>query len=149
MKIQVLAIGKKPDRWLNDALEDYTKRLRGQFVVEVEIVPPSRQKDDTARLEDSTRLLRRIKRDDFVILLDERGQIISSPELSSLITSCRQDLVFIIGGAYGVDDRLRQRADFVWSLSKLVFPHQIVRLILIEQIYRAQEIDKGGRYHHS
>ena len=59
-----------------------------------------------------------------------------------------QNIVFIIGGAYGVTDNVRRRANLVWSLSKLVFPHQLVRLILAEQLYRAQEIVRGGKYHH-
>ena len=86
-----------------------------------------------------------------MILLDERGKNISSPELSKILMNGfvnSQNFVIVIGGAFGVADELRQRANFVWSLSKLVFPHQIVRLILVEQIYRAQEISSGGKYHH-
>jgi len=82
-------------------------------------------------------------------LLDERGRNLSSPELSAVIVEhTSQSIVFIIGGAYGVTDDVRRRANLVWSLSKLVFPHQLVRLILTEQLYRAQEIARGGKYHH-
>ncbi|WP_457915238.1 23S rRNA (pseudouridine(1915)-N(3))-methyltransferase RlmH [Candidatus Minimicrobia naudis] len=92
-----------------------------------------------------------LRSDDFVILLDERGKNLSSPELSDLIIdgiSIRR-IVFIIGGAYGVTYDLRQKSNVVWSLSNLVFPHQLVRLILAEQLYRAQEIHRGSHYHHS
>jgi 23S rRNA (pseudouridine1915-N3)-methyltransferase len=104
---------------------------------------------DSARAEESERLLKRLKQDDFVILLDERGNNLSSPELAALLQG-RGDhqVVIIIGGAFGVTPELRERADVVWSLSRLVFPHQLVRLILAEQLYRAQEITRGGQYHH-
>lgn len=92
----------------------------------------------------------RLTSDDFVILLDERGKNLSSPELSDLITEhTDKHIVFIIGGAYGVTSDLRQKSNIVWSLSNLVFPHQLVRLILAEQLYRAQEIHRGSHYHHS
>ena len=88
---------------------------------------------------------------DFVICCDERGRNLSSPELAQLIEKQLQtahNLVFLIGGAYGFPEVLCQRANLVWSFSRLVFPHQLARLILSEQIYRAQEIAKGSKYHH-
>jgi len=103
------------------------------------------------REEETLRILEKIKPNDFVILLDERGKNISSPEFAKLLSNGfvnSQNFVIVIGGAFGVTEELRKRANFVWSLSKLVFPHQIVRLVLIEQIYRAQEISSGGKYHH-
>jgi len=104
-----------------------------------------------AREDESQRLLSRLKPDDFVILLDERGRLYDSPAFSRLLLepleSSRQ-VVVIIGGAYGVDDSVHERADVVWSLSPLVFPHQLVRLLLAEQLYRAQEIAAGHPYHH-
>ena len=83
-------------------------------------------------------------------MLDETGKNIDSPSLSHKLEqlTIQNQIVFIIGGAYGVDERIKQRANFIWSLSGLVFPHMLVRLILIEQIYRTQEILKGGPYHH-
>lgn len=91
----------------------------------------------------------RLKPHDFVILLDERGRNLNSPELSRLILDhTDQHIVIIIGGAYGVTETLHRRADIVWSLSRLVFPHQLVRLMLAEQLYRTQEIARGGSYHH-
>ena len=90
--------------------------------------------------------------DKYVILLDEVGQNISSEQLAERLDRVQatggRKVVFVVGGAYGVDETIQRRADFVWSLSKLVFPHRIVHLILTEQIYRAQEILRGGSYHH-
>ncbi len=89
--------------------------------------------------------------DDFVVLLDERGKRVDSPTLSRLFLDpleSSRPVVVIIGGAYGVDSSVHARADFIWSLSPLVFPHQLVRLILAEQVYRSQEIAAGHPYHH-
>ena len=114
------------------------------------ILPHSSFEGDRARQEESGRIFSRLNSDDFVILLDERGKNLSSPELSDLITEhTDKHIVFIIGGAYGVTSDLRQKSNIVWSLSNLVFPHQLVRLILAEQLYRAQEIHRGSHYHHS
>ncbi len=95
------------------------------------ILPHSSLEGDRARQEESERIFSRLNSDDFVILLDERGKNLSSPELSNLITEhIDKHIVFIIGGAYGVTGDLRQKSNIVWSLSNLVFPHQLVRLIL-------------------
>ena len=86
-----------------------------------------------------------------MILLDERGRNLSSPELSEILSQQfvnSREVVIIIGGAFGVSEEIRQKTNLVWSLSRLVFPHQLVRAILTEQIYRAQEIYNGGKYHH-
>lgn len=151
MAISVLAVGKKHESWVSEGIERYQKRLRAPFAVEWNLIPHSSLKGQSARQEESERMLSRLKPNDYVILLDEQGLILSSPALSSLLqdqTDRSQSIIFIIGGAYGVDETIHQRAQTVWSLSKLVFPHQLVRLILIEQLYRAQQISSGGKYHH-
>lgn len=150
MKITVLSIGKKHESWVEPGIRRFLERLRAPFAAEMVILPHSSFEGDRARQEESERLSGRLKQSDFVILLDERGKNLSSPELSQLITEhTHQHIVIIIGGAYGVSDSLRSQANIVWSLSNLVFPHQLVRLILAEQLYRAQEIAKGSSYHHS
>ena len=150
MKITVITIGKKHEAWIQPGIFRFLERLRPPFVTEMVILPHSSFEGDRARQEESERILTRLNSDDFVILLDERGKNLSSPELSDLITShTNNHIVFIIGGAYGVNDDLRQRSSVIWSLSNLVFPHQLVRLILAEQLYRAQEIYRGSQYHHS
>ena len=149
--IRVVAVGKRHESWVAEGIERYETRLKKPFDVEWLIIAHSAFEADRARQEESERILSRLRDDDFVVLLDERGKNIDSPALSRLYEdelSHGKRIVVIIGGAYGVDDRIHQRADMVWSLSKLVFPHQLVRLILAEQIYRAQEIARGGAYHH-
>lgn len=134
-----------------DGLEYYQKRLRAPWNIEWVLLANSSLEGSRARQEESERILKHIKPDHFVILLDERGNNLSSPELSALLEeqfTHGQPVVIIIGGAFGVSSELRERADIVWSLSKLVFPHQLVRLVLTEQLYRAQEIAKGSGYHH-
>lgn len=149
--IRIVAVGKKHESWVIEGIERYQKRLRRPFAIEWELLPHSSREGLQARAEESERLLARLRQDDFVVLLDEKGKMISSPTLSALLLEpleSAKSVVIIIGGAYGVDNSVHQRADIVWSLSPLVFPHQLVRLILIEQLYRAQEIAGSGPYHH-
>ena len=149
MKITILSIGKKNEPWIQPGVFRFLERLRAPLAAEMIILPHSSFEGDRARQEESERLLSRIKDSDFTILLDERGKNLSSPELSDLISNhINKHIVFIIGGAYGVTDEMRQRANVTWSLPNLVFPHQLVRLILAEQLYRAQEIHRGSHYHH-
>lgn len=151
MPVRVLAVGKKHESWIQEGIQRYEKRLQRPFDVSWQLLPHSAREGDAARGEESARILDKINDGDYVILLDERGTNLDSPSLSSYILSPlqrSQAVVFIIGGAYGVDASVHQRANLIWSLSKLVFPHQLVRLILTEQIYRAQEITNGRPYHH-
>tara|TARA_B100001105_G_C22390508_1_gene444126 strand:- start:735 stop:1193 length:459 start_codon:yes stop_codon:yes gene_type:complete len=151
MSIHILAIGKKHEDWVAAGIERYQKRLKMPFMVEWVLLPHSSLDDSAARQEESQRLLSRLDGYDYVVLLDERGSTLGSPEVSQLLNmrlDRSEKIAIIIGGAYGVTEELRQRADTIWSLSPLVFPHQLVRLILVEQIYRSQEIGRGGKYHH-
>ena len=149
--IKIIAIGKKHEKWSLNGIQEFEKRLKKPYDLRWDILPHSVFSDDKARFEEGERIMKALRPGDYVVLLDERGKNISSPEFSNMLELGfinSQNIVVIIGGAYGVSEDLRSRADFVWSLSKLVFPHQIVRLILTEQIYRAQEISSGGKYHH-
>ncbi len=151
MTIKILAVGKKHENWVADGIARYERRLRKPFDVSWQFLAHSALEEEAARSAESERVLAKIGRDDFLLLLDERGSNIDSPTLARTLQGAfeaSRSAVVVIGGAYGVDDRLRQRADFVWSLSRLVFPHQLVRLILAEQVYRAQEIAAGRPYHH-
>jgi 23S rRNA (pseudouridine1915-N3)-methyltransferase len=150
MAIRVLAVGRKHEGWVSEGIDRYAKRLKKPFDVSWQLIAHSARDHDAARREESERLLSRLG-SDYVILLDERGKAIDSPALSRTLLAPLQSsrgVTVIIGGAYGVDQQVHQRADFVWSLSPLVFPHQLVRLILAEQVYRAQEIAGGRSYHH-
>lgn len=154
MKILLLAIGKQHDSALADAINGYTLRLQHYCQPSWRLLSAAKGKttSDVARRLESDAIRAEIAPNDYVILLDERGRQFSSPELAQLLEVRQQQtarrVVFVIGGAYGVDDGLRKRADIVWSLSRLVFPHQLVRLILSEQLYRAFTITKGEPYHH-
>lgn len=151
MGVRILAVGKKHESWVADGIARYEQRLRKPFDASWLLLPHSARAGDAARAEESERILGKLDRDAFVVLLDERGRNVDSPQLAATLqraVDAGRGITVIIGGAYGVDDRVRSRADFVWSLSKLVFPHQLVRLVLAEQLYRAQEIAAGRPYHH-
>lgn len=150
--IRIIAVGKKHETWVAEGIERYEKRLKRPFDPEWVILPHSSIKGQAARQEESERIIERLKEDDYVILLDEQGKLLDSPSLSQVLLTpleTSRRAVFVIGGAYGVNEALARRADIVWSLSPLVFPHQLVRLLLAEQVYRAQEIAFSRPYHHS
>lgn len=149
--ITVVTVGKKHEDWVREGLERYQMRMKQPYNVKWVLLPHSSLEGARARQEESQRIASRLKPSDIVVLLDETGRQLSSPALSDLCEKYFTDsrsLLFVIGGAYGVSSELHTRANFVWSLSDLVFPHQLVRLILVEQLYRAQEIARGGQYHH-
>jgi 23S rRNA (pseudouridine1915-N3)-methyltransferase len=151
MPVRIITIGKKHESWVLEGIERYQKRLKKPFDVEWVILPHSSFEGVQARQDESRRIFSRLNANDYVVLMDERGRNVTSPDLSQrlvsiLDTSC--PIVVIIGGAYGINETIMRRANFIWSLSNLVFPHQLVRLLLIEQLYRAQEIAGGGSYHH-
>lgn len=149
--ITVVAIGKKHESWVAEGVERYSKRLQGPWKIDWVLLPHSSLEGLRARQDESERILLKLTPHDAVILLDERGRELNSPALAgqfqALLGSGRR-VVCIIGGAYGVNDELMTRADLIWSLSPLVFPHQLVRLILTEQLYRAQCIAANHPYHH-
>lgn len=148
--ITVVAIGKKHQSWLIEGIERYEKRLKVPFNTKWVFLGSSSQKGPTASKEESESIINTLKPDDFVVLLDERGDMYTSPAFSQRIVyplEQSKHVVMVIGGAYGVDEKVRQRANMTWSLSPLVFPHQLVRLVLVEQLYRAQAIHLGLPYH--
>lgn len=150
MTIKIIAIGKKHEKWVKDGIDRYETRLRKPWDITWQYLPHSSLAEEAARAEESRRILEKVNRDDYLVLLDERGKMLSSPALARLLEAQLgfKKVVLVIGGAYGVDDSVRARANTVWSLSDLVFPHQLVRLIITEQIYRAGEIAVGRPYHH-
>ncbi len=146
MKIIFISIGKQNDAGINQAVEDYTKRIGKYFKTEWKIILSS-DKDS-----EGEKILKTLESGDFVVALDENGKELSTIELSKLIEkrmlASGKRIVFIIGGAYGLGQKVIKRADFIWSLSKLTFPHQIARLILSETVYRAISVLKNEPYHH-
>ncbi len=141
--IKILAGGKKAGGAYLELISEYEKRLKKPFDLEWKFVEEDKL---TAELKDWPFSGR-----DFVILCDERGKMLGSPEFAQVLENnfnYSKNIVIIIGGAYGFDDEIRAKADLVWSFSKLVFPHMLFRVMVTEQIYRAQEILSGGKYHH-
>lgn len=153
MKIKILTIGKKNEPEYALAIADFTSRTSHYFDLEWVVLPNSKKTDrEQAKKEEAETLLKNIDQGSYVALLDERGKGHTSETFSALIQkqndNATKKLIFIIGGAYGVAPEILKRADNTISLSGLVFPHQLVRLILIEQIYRAGTILAGQKYHH-
>lgn len=157
-QITIIGTGKIREKYIQEGIKEYLKRL-GNYVrlriIETEDEPcPDKASDaekDRIRQKEGERLLKKIPQRDYVILLDLDGKELSSEELAVLLEekalSGQNSITFVIGGSLGVSEAIRQKADFRWSFSKLTFTHQLIRLILLEQIYRACKINKGEVYH--
>jgi len=149
MYVKVITVGGKSDPAITQLIDDYTKRLPRTVDLTWQFIKHGQGSDpDSSMQREAESILKAIPVGYKTILLDETGKQLTSPQLSQRVFD-GSNWVIIIGGAYGVADAIQQQADFVWSLSDLVFPHQIVRLILAEQIYRAHTISIGHPYHHS
>ncbi len=156
MKIQFINIGKPHENDVKGAIEDFTKRINNYYKAEWTIIPPLKNaaslSTNNLKEMEAKALLSKIGKDDFLILLDETGKQLSSAGFAEFIlqrtNSGMHSLIFLIGGAFGVSDEVKQRANFTWSLSELVFPHMIIRLLLAEQVYRACTILRNEKYHH-
>ncbi len=156
MKIQLWSVGKTHEPYVKAGVEDFTKRIGNYFKVEWLLIPAPKNAASLSGSElkkkEGELILQKLEKDDYLVLLDERGKQLSSEGLSALLQSRANDstkrMIFLIGGAFGVDESILARASFTWSLSALVFPHQLVRLILAEQIYRGCTIIKNEKYHH-
>ena len=149
MTITIISVGTKPGREMNLLMQDYVKRLPKHVTIQWRFIDHASGDPKSSVTQESETIMRILTNGQKTILLDETGYIISSPELAKRVYATGEDCTFIIGGAYGVSEQLKQRADFIWSLSNLVFPHQIVRLLLVEQLYRAYAIHIGHPYHHA
>lgn len=156
MKIQFWSVGKADEAYVKDGIADFTKRISKYYPVAWKIIAPARQTANSIETDiketEGEVILNSLQKDDFLVLLDERGKNWSSPDLADFIRkrgneSTRQ-LIFLIGGAFGTDKKVMERANAIWSLSNLVFPHQLVRLMLAEQVYRACTILRNEKYHH-
>ncbi|OIR00621.1 ribosomal RNA large subunit methyltransferase H [mine drainage metagenome] len=156
MKIQFWSVGKAHDAYVKTGIEDFTKRINKYFSAEWTIIQPPKNaaslSEKDLKKAESVLIASQLQKDDFLILLDERGKLFSSTELAQFIQQLANEsnkrIIFLIGGAFGVDESIAKRANFIWSLSKLVFPHMLVRLILAEQVYRACSILRNEKYHH-
>lgn len=152
MSVKLIVIGKTKEKFYEQSEAEYLKRL-GKFVNLIYVIVPSSKKsevrEDCLQMEED-QLNKHIGKDDFVILLDENGVEYSSKKWASKLNQVlvnETKVTFVIGGAFGFSEKIKSRANHVWSLSKLTFPHHLVRTIFLEQMYRAFTILNGGKYH--
>jgi len=157
MKLQFWSVGKVHEPYVKEAVEMFTKRISHYYPVEWSIIPVPKNTTMLSEMDlkkkEGEIILNFLQKEDYLVLLDERGKQIKSEDLAKFIeqraNESTKKMVFLIGGAFGVSDEVVKRANYKWSLSNLVFPHQLVRLILAEQVYRACTIIKNEKYHHS
>ena len=155
IKLKVVCVGKIKDNYLNQGISEYLKRLSGYCNIEVIEVKDEKivanNSDDKIKEIEGSRILEKINDKDFVVLLDLKGKELSSEEFASKIDNLISDGVgnycFVIGGSLGNGENVRKRANFLISFSKLTFTHQMIRLLLLEQIYRVFKINNNETYH--
>ena len=158
MKITIACVGKIKEKYLTAGIDEFTKRLTPFCKLETVAINEEKMPDNPSPAEkeqvlekETQRLLAIIPENSYVILLDVIGKQLSSPELANKIDALalngNSHITFVIGGAFGYTDALRMRADYALSFSKMTFTHQMIRLLLIEQIYRAFKISSGQKYH--
>ncbi len=157
MKFQFWTIGKNHEPYVKEGVELFTKRISNYYPVEWNILPSPKNAAMLSEMDlkkkEGEMITGFLQKEDYLVLLDETGKMLTSEGLAAFIqqraNESTKTIVFLIGGAFGVSDAVKQRANFSWSLSKLVFPHQLVRLVLAEQVYRACSINRNEKYHHS
>lgn len=156
MKLACWSVGKVHESYVKEGIDQFTNRLQYYFKTEWTLVPVPKStgmlSEIDLRRKEADTILDWLEKDDYLVLLDEKGKSLSSEGLATFLQTRANEstkkIVFLIGGAFGVDEKVKKRAQFIWSLSSLVFPHQLVRLILAEQLYRAATIIRNEKYHH-
>ena len=158
MKITVITVGKIKEKYLKDAIAEYSKRLSKYCKLEIVEVADEKTPDnasevvgDAIRAKEAERILKYVKEDSFVITLEINGKQLSSEELADKIEKLgvqgTSHIIFIIGGSIGLGQEVLQKSNYALSFSKMTFPHQLMRVILLEQIYRSYRIINGEPYH--
>ncbi|MCF8450994.1 MAG: 23S rRNA (pseudouridine(1915)-N(3))-methyltransferase RlmH [Taibaiella sp.] len=156
MHIEIWSVGKENDSFIDEGIRHYFKKTQPWNTIELVILQPSKKTATTdvarTKLQEEEMILKKLQPNHYLILLDERGKQFNSIQWSQQMQHCMNQgvktLVLLIGGAFGVTDNVRDRAKQSWSLSGLVFPHQLVRLIVAEQVYRSFSILNNSPYHH-
>ena len=158
MKITILAVGKLKEKYWKQAISEYEKRLSAYSKIEIIEVPDEKAPENMSDKEieqvkekEGQRLLAKIKPQATVITLEIQGKMLSSEglaeEMQRRMTQGQSDFVFVIGGSNGLHEDVLQRSNYALSFSKMTFPHQMMRVVLIEQIYRVFKIMRGEAYH--
>jgi 23S rRNA (pseudouridine1915-N3)-methyltransferase len=156
MKLSLWTVGKANESYVKEGIAEFTKRLGRYFPAEWTIIPVPKNAGMLSEMDlkkkEGEIILQWLKPEDYLVALDERGKSFTSETLASFLQDRAMDstknIVFLIGGAFGIDEAVLQKAKLKWSLSALTFPHQLVRLILAEQLYRACSILHNEKYHH-
>jgi 23S rRNA (pseudouridine1915-N3)-methyltransferase len=156
MKITLMQTGKSTEKYVLQGAELYSNRIKKYGAFEIITIPELKNTKNMVlseqKLKEGKRILQSCNSDDFVVLLDERGKEFRTVEFSSWLEKIfmlpRKRIVFVIGGPWGFSEEVYNRADFKISLSSMTFPHQLVRLLFLEQLYRTFTIIKGEPYHH-
>ncbi|GHU85300.1 23S rRNA (pseudouridine(1915)-N(3))-methyltransferase RlmH [Bacteroidia bacterium] len=158
MQIKIISIGKIKENFLKDAIAEYSKRLSKYTKLDIVELPdieiPEKENDKIftqIKLQEGVNILKKIKDNDFVITLEIEGKNLSSTELAEFFSKQmidgKSNFVFVIGGSLGISDDVKNRSNFKLSFSKMTFPHQLFRVMLLEQIYRAFKINNNEVYH--
>ncbi len=152
-KIILIAIGKLKESWAREACSVYADRLQHALRFEVIELPASKEKDPARQREDeSQRVLHHLQQTEGkVFVLDERGVAMTSQQFSDVIAQARdrgEPMTFVLGGAYGLTDAVKKYAHRILRLSDMTLPHELCRVVFLEQLYRATEITRGSGYHH-
>jgi 23S rRNA (pseudouridine1915-N3)-methyltransferase len=156
MKVTLLQIDKTTENYLNEGISIYLKRLKNYTafeIVTINVPKAVRMRPEAEQKSEESKLIRKhLKDNDYLVVLDESGNLLNSIGFSSFLNKKAMEnvknLIFLIGGPYGFDDLIYKRANYKLSLSPLTFSHQMVRLFFVEQLYRAFTICKGEKYHH-
>jgi len=156
VKIQFWSIGKSNENHVDEGVQLFTKRISNYYPVQWQIIPSPKNagvmSEADLKQKEGEIIIGLLKKEDYLVVLDERGKQLSSEGLATFLqqraNESEKNIIFLIGGAFGVSATVLDRANFKWSLSALVFPHQIVRMLLAEQVYRACSINRNEKYHH-
>lgn len=153
MKVRLIVVGRSERGFVADGVEHYVKRLQRVMELDVVVLPEAGKGEvHYQQRTESDRILAALRPGERLVVLDERGRTFTSPEFAAHLGAWRdhgvRQVAFVVGGAYGMTDAVRERADLVLSLSAMVFPHQLVRVLFVEQLYRAFSILQGTGYHH-
>jgi 23S rRNA (pseudouridine1915-N3)-methyltransferase len=156
MTIQFWTIGRAHESYVESGVTDFTKRINNYFPASWKLIASPRNtaslSEEELKRKEAEAVLKSITAHDYLVVLDERGKQLTSQQLATFIQKRANEsvkqVIFLIGGAYGIDNSVIRRANTTWSLSDLTFPHQLVRLILAEQVYRACTIIRNEKYHH-
>ena len=158
MKISIITVGKLKEKYLKQGIAEYMKRLSAYAKVEIIEVPDEKapetmsEADETiVKKKEGDRILAHISHDTYVITLEINGKMLTSEQLATkmdeLMTYGKSKIAFVIGGSLGLSEEVRKRSDFALSFSKMTFPHQLMRMVLVEQVYRGFRIMRGEPYH--